>query len=340
MLDRRRLADESAPAVQPVRTAHRKLASRQTQFSVVSAVLPFTLAVVLLVDYFVGHAHIDRGTLLLWVGSYLLLTILPLGCGQRYPRWAGLLLIAFLTFWSTYLLLNSLHPHMELNAMMAAPAAALYLGWFYRPWIARSMLGLHLLIMAEIVLLGPADWAQEFSAPLTLLYTVLISWFCLETGNYLRQRAEDEARRDPLTGALNRYGLAELGGRVLAQARRSGDPVTIAAIDFDDFKAINDAGGHAAGDAALCESAALWMGGLGPGDLVVRTGGDEFVLLIHADEERAAERLAALRKQATFPWSWGLTRFRSGDALDDLMRRADEQLYRAKEVRGGSAASS
>lgn len=307
----------------------------QTHFSGVSAALALTLALTLMVDYAVGHQHIARGPVALWMGGYALFVLLPLLLGRRYPKWLGLVFVGYLSYWSVSSLLRTNHPHMELNVLLEAPVVALYLGWFFRPWVARTTLGVYLIGISAAVLFGPYDVPHAFSSNLALLYALLIAGFCLETGAYLRRRAARQSRHDPLTGALNRRGLVEYGERALSRARRTGAPLTLAAIDFDDFKAINDAGGHAVGDAALCESAALWMRGLDPQDLVVRTGGDEFVLLIHADEVQAAARLAALRKQAEYPWSWGLAQYRPGDLLDDLTRLADTRLYRAKEHRSG-----
>lgn len=247
---------------------------RQNQFSVVSAVVAVTLAAILLVDYAVGHPHIQRGAVALWMGGYLAFTALPQILGRRYPRWVGLLFVGYVTFWSVLSLMQSSHAHVEVNALLEAPVVAVYLCWFFPAWIARTGLAIHLLAIALAVLVGPRGYDHEFSSALALLYAVLIAGFCLEGGVYLRRRAEQEARRDPLTGVLNRRGFQELGARALRRAHRSGAPLTLAAIDFDDFKQINDTGGHAAGDAALRESSALWRRGLGPDDLVARIGGD------------------------------------------------------------------
>ena len=114
---------------------------------------------------------------------------------------------------------------------------------------------------------------------------LLPAWaFMLLRARRERDAAEDGLRRmavtDPLTGALNRRGFLDRAERVLAQARRSGQPVTLAMLDIDRFKAINDGFGHDAGDAVLAGLSRVLSEGLRGGDLLARFGGEEFVLLM------------------------------------------------------------
>jgi diguanylate cyclase (GGDEF)-like protein len=85
---------------------------------------------------------------------------------------------------------------------------------------------------------------------------------------------------DPLTGALNRRGLEQGLERELARYRRYGDNLTVAMLDLDHFKRLNDTYGHAAGDAVLVEVVRLLSGLLRETDVVGRFGGEEFVLLL------------------------------------------------------------
>jgi diguanylate cyclase (GGDEF)-like protein len=146
------------------------------------------------------------------------------------------------------------------------------------------------------------------------------------------------AKEDLLTGVRNRRGFIADIGDLLPTERRG----TIALIDLDQFKAINDHFGHDEGDRVLRDFAARLSSELRRGDLVARWGGEEFAILFRgATEEeagrvlsRVSERLIAtplivLDGQA-LTFSAGLCRF-GGEALDDALGCADKALYEAKE---------
>jgi len=323
--------DSDPPPPRGLSGLGRRFLDWQSQFSVVSAVLSGVLALTMITDYFVGHEHFDRAAVAAWAFSYLVLTFVPLVCGARYPRWLGIVLVAYLTFWSSYSLIHSSHAHMELNALLESPMVAVYLGWFFSPWVARAALATHLVVVSLAVLLRPDGDAYLFSSNLALLYTLLIAGICLEAASRMRARADREAWHDPLTGALNRRGLVHRGWKAIARALQTGQPLCLAVVDFDDFKAVNDGGGHAAGDEALRAVSAGWLEDLGRSGLVARTGGDEFVLVFFEDERAAQERLERMRSRAAHPWSWGLVRFHEDDSFEDLIVRADIELYKRKQ---------
>ena len=147
----------------------------------------------------------------------------------------------------------------------------------------------------------------------------------------------DLVTHDPLTGVLNRKGIESYF------ARLSG-PAAVLLLDLDGFKKINDALGHAAGDAALCEVARRLEAALREVDAVARLGGDEFAIILGGRSEtdevaRVAERVhRALAKpfviggtQVTLATSIGIAcRPRHGDALPELSLLADAALYVAK----------
>jgi diguanylate cyclase (GGDEF)-like protein len=157
----------------------------------------------------------------------------------------------------------------------------------------------------------------------------------------LQGQLREQADRDWLTGLHNRRYLARELGR-LAGEQVTG-PFSLAVVDLDHFKSINDRFGHDVGDRVLVRAAALLVEGLRRDDLVVRTGGEEFVVLMPATPPGAAtaacERLRrAIREE---PWDRlapGLTLTASvGVAsaarevdLDELARDADQRLYEAK----------
>ncbi|MDA8164826.1 MAG: GGDEF domain-containing protein [Desulfobacteraceae bacterium] len=152
----------------------------------------------------------------------------------------------------------------------------------------------------------------------------------------------DQARRDTLTGLANRHVLEERLPPMLEGARRHRHPLTIASMDLDNFKTINDTLGHAKGDQTLQLVARTMAGMVRQSDLLVRTGGDEFLLVLPDTSVAAAEVLAGrLCKavdelaigaggQARLGISVGLSQWQPGYALEEWLQRADENLYRAK----------
>ncbi len=310
-----------------------RLAPKQSQFSSVSAALAAALLVSMTIDYFVGHKAFDRTGVALWILFFLVLAATPLAMGRRFPRWMGLLQLALLTFWAAYSLFFARHSHMEIDALLVSPVLGVYLGWFYRIWTARLALVLHLLAISAASLLRPNGDSFPFSSGIALAYAILISALCLETAAAVRAGAERESWRDPLTHVLNRRGLVALGGQAIARAQSTGEPLSLAVVDFDDFKTVNDTSGHAEGDRALRVVSAGWVNGLQPHDLVARTGGDEFVLVFHEDETAARDRLKRLAAASEFSWSWGLVRVSASDTFDEAVKRADIELYAQKRRR-------
>ena len=137
------------------------------------------------------------------------------------------------------------------------------------------------------------------------------------------------ARTDPLTGLANRRGWDEQLGRELAQAQRSGRPVSVALLDLDDFKGFNDAHGHQAGDRLLVAAAAAWQGQLRDGDVLCRWGGDEFaVLLPDCSEGEAREIIARVTPTTPSPESCaaGVAQWDGAETSDELVWRADAEL--------------
>ena len=157
------------------------------------------------------------------------------------------------------------------------------------------------------------------------------------------------ARTDRLTGLANRRALEDDYRREAARAARTGEPIALVLLDLNRFKHINDLYGHAAGDTALVGVAARMRDILRATDVAARVGGDEFILLLpNSDEASAtavAERLAesaAERYAGITPvgFCFGVAAARAGaESLDDLMRRADQELYVKKRARYGGASS-
>lgn len=159
------------------------------------------------------------------------------------------------------------------------------------------------------------------------------------------QSVSELVRVDQLTEALNRRGFDELFKRESVRALRSGQTLTLALLDLDDFRHINAAHGHLGGDAALCHVVALARNTLRATDAVARFGGEEFVLLLPDTSfleamgtlERLRDRLA--HKPLVYEgrgilvtFSAGVARWRPGESQDELLARADRAMYQAKQA--------
>jgi|GEM_PF-2009372 len=160
-----------------------------------------------------------------------------------------------------------------------------------------------------------------------------------------QERLQQLAERDPMTGLLNRAGLAQRVARPgLLKDADEADELVLLYIDLDHFKAVNDTLGHAAGDRLLQRFARRLLRAVRSSDAVARLGGDEFAILLAGRGaagavDRVAENvLAAAQRPFDLGGRVGLVGASIGVAvlprgqatLDELLRHADRQLYRAK----------
>ncbi|MGM0593437.1 MAG: diguanylate cyclase [Pseudomonadota bacterium] len=150
---------------------------------------------------------------------------------------------------------------------------------------------------------------------------------------------------DPLTEVNNRRSFFELGGKFFALARREDKPLSMLMLDLDLFKRINDSYGHALGDQVLRHFSARVAGLMRKSDLFARLGGEEFAVLLNDTDAKGGARLAEKivttinssplcsgRIEIHYSVSVGVAELEPEDmGLEDIYRRADEALYRAKE---------
>ena len=160
-------------------------------------------------------------------------------------------------------------------------------------------------------------------------------------------QVEEQASTDPLTKIANRRTFDEALVELTAMARKAKAPLTLAMIDIDHFKTINDTYGHPIGDRVLLCAAQWLSAAIRANDLAARYGGEEFaVILPNADLAAAERRFLAFvadisgrafeyeadgqMKSLRFTVSCGLTELSPDDTDRDLVRRADRALYDAK----------
>lgn len=152
-------------------------------------------------------------------------------------------------------------------------------------------------------------------------------------------------REDQLTGALNRRGLDEAVDVELKRADRNKSPFSVALIDIDNFKKLNDTLGHQAGDRALTHLTQVIKETLRPTDAVGRYGGEEFLILLPGTNlEAAVETIQRLQRDLTkkfflhnndkilVTFSAGVALRADGEDQEDLIGRADKAMYHAKQT--------
>ncbi len=150
-------------------------------------------------------------------------------------------------------------------------------------------------------------------------------------------QAVHEAHTDELTGVWNRRHIMQLGATTLSDRRREAQPLSLAILDLDHFKAINDLHGHPAGDAVLRAFCTHVRGKVRPGHMLGRIGGEEFLLLMPGtqlvDAENVLDRVHRTLEPHTdvaYTFSAGLAQAAAGELLPDVIKRADIALYEAK----------
>lgn len=156
-----------------------------------------------------------------------------------------------------------------------------------------------------------------------------------------RKRMEELAHTDPLTGLGNRRACHEEVQGYLKRSRRDGENFTIAIVDIDHFKNINDQHGHQIGDEVLFGIAQILKHSLRPSDRVYRWGGEEFLVVLPRTDlqfgSAVCNRIIRGLHDQTFPTvglvtaSIGVASLKMGDNMDALLSRADKLLYKAKE---------
>ena len=156
-------------------------------------------------------------------------------------------------------------------------------------------------------------------------------------------KLEELAYTDPLTGLSNRRLFLEEAKRMIEYSRRYGEPLSLLMMDIDNFKNINDEYGHDVGDLTLKKLAEVIKRNIRGSDIAARFGGEEFVVLLPRTDEKGAELVAErIRRdfkkdpvrvddrEITTTVSIGVAEIENGENLEELIKKADTALYRAK----------
>jgi len=261
--------------------------------------------------------------------------------------------------------LNALSSREVSMACMLAGLLIFYIDWktgfeihvsvfyllptFVMTWFVSKQTGFLFGVIASI------GWtAAETLGGFKYSYPGIIVWNTLaRTGffaitvvlaNQLRESLHHEksvARIDPLTTLHNSRGFYERAYRVLEDLRQQETPFTVAYIDLDNFKSINDQHGHEMGDTVLRWVASVMLKGIGRDDVAARFGGDEFVLLTQNDKadspgglmNRLRDDLLHAMKAQGWPitFSIGVLTFHvPPQSLKDIVKMVDDLMYKVK----------
>jgi len=222
-----------------------------------------------------------------------------------------------------------------LFASSKLPPASLY---FLVAWA-------ELVFVVAAGIFGIPNHAIEYQGAMLAIASVAYIGSAISTLMDERTQLRRLATTDPLTGLLNRRAALDTIGTELARNRRRGDPISLAILDIDHFKMINDDFGHDEGDRALRLVSAALRDTVRGGDIVARWGGEEFLICFPDTVLKGAEEVCVRCRLAisqthvgTDPdrgrritASFGVVQVQPQDRLNDAIIRADRLLYQAKE---------
>jgi len=322
------------------------------------AVAAYILAALTLLAGLIGSVNLfvegslHQGATRLWYAAGMAACLAAAGAlalRRRAGPWQtfGLVLLCDLVY--VIVVLCIAHPVQASPLLLLFPSVVA--AWFLGPWMVGTTMGTTLLACTIAVI-------HTYDGALLVGMQVLVDAGVLDIAALaifvLRRRVQRLllatralSHSDPLTGLYNRRHLVEQAPRLWRQARRDGMRVTAMVLDLDHFKRLNDAHGHAAGDAVLQAVAASLTAGVRPSDVLARTGGEELVVLgLVSDHDEAAHLAERLRvavacsrtpdgRAVTASIGIALTRPVDDedvtDALWRLVDRADAAMYAAKQ---------
>jgi diguanylate cyclase (GGDEF)-like protein len=212
--------------------------------------------------------------------------------------------------------------------------------------------GIFLIVRTVSIILNPPDtfsFSPVQSATYLLSFALSFFWsmgFILMVSQRLRNDLMEVATIDVLTRIPNRRATQAFLEKELSRAQRNQSEFSVLLIDIDNFKQVNDRWGHSVGDDVLVKTAAIFQSMVRKQDWVGRWGGEEFLMILPGSPDCDAEALAErVRSEiASSEYSYGVESFgitvsigvacaKPSDQIDEILKKADQALYRAKRTK-------
>jgi diguanylate cyclase (GGDEF)-like protein len=219
----------------------------------------------------------------------------------------------------------------------------------YAAWYAKKRIGIIMAVLAAVIWYSvEMTFGRTYSHPVIPVWNAcarllffLVVVILLARVKGLLAVEEHLADTDPLTGLPNRRSFLERAGFELERCRRYHHPFTIAYVDLDNFKSVNDTEGHEVGDRLLCSVADTLLKNFRQTDIVARLGGDEFAVLlsetghISSREPVRKAQTCLLREMNAQGWpvtfSFGVVSFLLPmDNIRDMIKLTDDLMYSVK----------
>jgi diguanylate cyclase (GGDEF)-like protein len=298
----------------------------------ITAIFPLAGVGAILTSLPFSHfTHRSIVTLLIVAGAALSASCARFALGNRPPAWSLHVDVLFgLVFVS---MLNSIQPSAHVDFADLYIWVAVFAALYFRPLFAMLHLGGVGVAYAVVLLFNPGIDNPATAWMATFGSAGVLSAVTIGLVNVLRSTS----REDVLTGLANRRAWDDRLDEEMERAMRNKTALSLALLDIDSFKAVNDRDGHQAGDRLLCQFADGWRGAIrGGGDFLARLGGDEFGVIAPNTNELGIQRLARRLQEITpsgVSCSVGVATWDGVESAAELFRRTDEAMYRAKRGR-------
>lgn len=214
------------------------------------------------------------------------------------------------------------------QCLIAAMFLAMYIRAFHRDGPGRVLVGVLVVSVLSAVWASPAPMY-----PISYLIFGVAVIAAGEAFGVVTKALIVASCTDPLTGVFNRAGW-EMAAAEVAGNRTAELPVAVVIVDVDNFKAVNDSGGHRAGDELLIDLAQSWTRAAPSDAVIARLGGDEFAALLTGHSRDVVDEFARITAESLPYASVGTAQSTDPqESVSDILARADENLYGVKHVR-------